>query len=116
MRKTVYVLTKEGGNFSLFACDEIERIIRNRFNDDSELVYNMLSELNNPEILGAKIDEETDCYIAVTTNVSMCIGNKDLYAAFREKLRTPNGQTSWQIGMDQARESARKGFKSIERL
>lgn len=97
--KIVYLLTRDGKAYTDEGLIVMKNSIRNLYNDDSNLIFSMGSELNNPDILSKLLKQNDGSgYLAVSMPVgsSYFTGKEKLqaYAKFVEKHRDNN---PWEV-------------------
>ena len=64
--KNVYILTKEGKEFSKEGCELIKDMIIVNFKETDELVFSMGDVYNKPEHLKSVLAKNPDSYLAVS--------------------------------------------------
>ena len=98
--KNVYILTREGREYSKEGCDHITGMIVDGYKDTSELIFSMGAAYNDTKHLGSCIDNDPDCYIAISTEKGIPLFRGPHITAIREKLKNAGGKTSWEVACD----------------
>lgn len=97
MTRYIYILSKDGREYSDEECRSVSKMIRKRIDDSREFEFISGSNLNDPDTLYSEILKDSKCYVVVSREDGISILNGELVDILSERLSTTVGLTSWQI-------------------
>ena len=96
----VYILTKEGREYSREGCKYITETLRKPpFNNNDEFMFSMGAAYNNPTFLADCIDQDPNCYIVISTKSSIMTLNPASADDLKHALRDYPNESSWQLAI-----------------
>ena len=91
--KTVYILTREGREYTEEGCDYVRSMISDNYNDDDQFIFAMGSVYNNGKYLKELLEEKPDSYVAVSTSQNIFIVSHENIQSLIMDLN--DEETSW---------------------
>lgn len=91
----VYILTEEGREYTQEGCEYITNILKEQFNENNELVFNMGYAYNKPNYLTKELDLHPNSYITISTDHGITTVNPEGIPIFKRALHDFPNQTSW---------------------
>jgi len=102
--RNIYILTREGKEYSKEGCLYVEKMIRDKVDDPCEFVYSMGAVYNNTEHMKKCLVNNPRSYVVISTNKDISILSGDAIKTFKERLTNIKNKTSWEIAVDFAEE------------
>ncbi len=96
----IYILTREGKEYSEEGCYYVENMIREKTNDQCEFIYSMGAVYNDTKHMKECLINNLDSYVVISMKTGIGIIFGDLLVDFNERLTKAENKTSWEVAVD----------------
>ena len=97
--KNVYILTKEGRQYTDEGKKYLLKIIREQMHEKNDLTFCQGKVYNDPAFLAADLEKHPDAYVAISSERGIDLIYADNIDVLIDNLKAYPNDTSWQTAM-----------------